>query len=140
MEFALERFVDAQRSSYAQALAELRRGRKQGHWMWFLFPQLRGLGHSAMARHYGIGSLEEARAYLAHPLLGQRLHECTAALLTHEASAEEMLGVIDAMKLRSSMTLFERAAPEEPLFGKCLGRFYDGERDGATLRLLEQAA
>ena len=140
MAYALERFVDAQQTVYDEALAELRRGRKNGHWMWFIFPQLRGLGRSAMAQHYGIASIEEARAYLAHPLLGERLRECTAAVLTHEVRAEEMLGSIDAMKLQSSMTLFECARVEDPLFGKCLDRFFEGRRDTATLRLLESDA
>ena len=123
--------------SYEHALAELRAGRKQSHWMWFVFPQLEGLGRSDTARRYAIHSLEEAREYLADAVLGARLRESAAALLEHEdASAEEMLGSIDALKLRSSMTLFELAAGREPLFARVLERFYGGVRDDATLRLL----
>jgi uncharacterized protein (DUF1810 family) len=135
----LQRFVNAQDEggTYARALAELRAGRKVSHWMWFVFPQLAGLGSSAMAQRYAIGSLPEARAYLEHPLLGQRLRECARALLGIEGrSAEQIMGAIDAVKLRSSMTLFSRAAPEEPLFVAVLDRYYGGERDEATERLL----
>jgi uncharacterized protein (DUF1810 family) len=134
----LERFVEAQEDGaiYARALAELRAGRKQSHWMWFVFPQIAGLGSSPMARVYAIGSLEEARAYLAHPILGPRLRECAAALFAADSSlgAEEILGGIDALKLRSSMTLFAGAAPEERRFGAVLERFYAGEPDPETLR------
>jgi uncharacterized protein (DUF1810 family) len=136
----LQRFVDAQEDAaiYARALAELRAGRKQGHWIWFVFPQIAGLGRSPMSQAYAIRSLEEARAYLAHPLLGPRLRESTEALLAAApgASAEAILGGIDAIKVRSSMTLFHRAAPEERLFGDALDRFYGGEVDPETdLRL-----
>src|SRR3954454_3991697 len=107
----LDRFVAAQAPVYATVLAELRAGRKQSHWMWFVFPQLAGLGRSATALFYGIASADEARAYLAHPLLGARLRECLAALSAHEGgSAEAIFGVVDAMKLRSSITLFEAVA------------------------------
>jgi len=135
--FDLDRFVEAQRAVYEAALAELKRGRKESHWMWFVFPQMAGLGHSATARHYGIVSLAEAQAYLAHPLLGARLGECCEALLGHDLPADAMLGPVDSMKLKSSMTLFERPAPDEPLFAQCLDRFFAGERDQATLRLLD---
>ncbi|HEU5104690.1 MAG TPA: DUF1810 domain-containing protein [Solirubrobacterales bacterium] len=130
----LQRFLDAQDSggTYERALAELRAGRKVSHWMWFVFPQRAGLGQSAMSREYAIESPEEARAYVEHPVLGPRLIECAEALLTHEdKSAEEIMGQIDAVKLRSSMTLFARVAPEQPLFRRVLERFYAGEADPA---------
>lgn len=133
--YRLQRFVDAQddAGTYAQALRELRAGRKTTHWMWFVFPQIAGLGHSAMARAYAILSVDEARAYLAHPVLGPRLRECTGALLAlGGVTAESVLGGIDAMKLRSSMTLFARAAPGEPLFGQVIDRLFDGVEDDAT--------
>jgi uncharacterized protein (DUF1810 family) len=136
--FHLQRFVDAQEDAaiYARALAELRAGRKQGHWIWFVFPQIAGLGRSPMSQAYAIRSLEEARAYLAHPLLGPRLRESTEALLAAGpgASAEAILGGIDAIKVRSSMTLFHRAAPGERLFADALARFYGGEADPETDR------
>jgi uncharacterized protein (DUF1810 family) len=134
----LERFVAAQDGVYPQALAELRGGRKHGHWMWFVFPQLAGLGRSATARFYAIASAAEARAYLAHPLLGPRLAECARALLAHRARrAEAILGPIDAMKLRSSMTLFEAVAGDPAPFAAVLDAFFGGERDAATLGLLD---
>ena len=132
----LRRFIEAQDvgGAYDRALVELRRGRKQSHWMWFVFPQLRGLGHSAMAVRYGIASLEEARAYLAHPVLGPRLLECAAILADADGrSAQAILGSIDAVKLRSSMTLFALAAPDEPVFGRVLDRLFGGSPDPATL-------
>lgn len=133
----LERFVDAQRPVYAQVLAELRSGRKTSHWMWFVFPQLAGLGTSAMSRRYAIGSLAEAQAYLDHPLLGARLRECAGLLLaTGGDRAEAILGPIDALKLRSSMTLFQRTAPTEPLFTDVLQRFFGGIPDPATDAIL----
>lgn len=135
----LERFVEAQDAggTYAQALRELRAGRKTSHWMWFVFPQVAGLGHSAMAQTYAITSLDQARDYLAHPVLGARLRECTAALLTHAGqSAEQILGGVDALKLRSSMTLFARADPREPAFVTVLEAFYGGDPDGRTEQLL----
>jgi len=136
--FDLQRFVDAQAPVYRQALAELPAGRKRSHWMWFVFPQLRGLGHSAMAQRYGIGSLEEAAAYLRHPLLGERLRSCCEALLGIEGqSALDILGSPDDLKLRSSMTLFARAAPEEPLFDRVLARYWaEAPRDERTEQLL----
>ncbi|HEV2791043.1 MAG TPA: DUF1810 domain-containing protein [Solirubrobacterales bacterium] len=156
MDHDLQRFVDAQDSggTYDRALAELRAGRKTSHWMWFVFPQLTGLGRSEMSRRYAIASLDEAQAYLEHPVLGPRLVECCKALLTHEGkSADEILGTIDATKLRSSTTLFARAAelasPRETaytavsrglgdaqVFAEVLERYFDGEPDPATERLL----
>jgi len=132
----LGRFVTAQDGSYAAALGELRRGRKTSHWMWFVFPQLRGLGRSATAQHYGIGSLDEARAYLAHPALGPRLLETTAAVLAAPGSAEAVLGTIDALKLRSSMTLFAAAADDPAPFQAVLDRWFDGAPDQATIEML----
>jgi uncharacterized protein (DUF1810 family) len=136
----LQRFVDAQEDAaiYARTLAELRAGRKQSHWIWFVFPQIAGLGSSPISRVYAISSLEEARAYLAHPLLGPRLRECCEALLAADPTltAEQILGGIDALKLRSSMTLFHRAAPEEPIFAAVLARFYGNEPDPVTDHLL----
>lgn len=138
-DFDLERFVAAQDEggTYERALAELRAGRKTSHWMWFVFPQLDGLGRSPTARAYAIFSLEEARAYLAHPLLGPRLRACADALLglggDDPAAA---MGPIDAIKLRSSMTLFARADPGDERFPGVLRRYYGGEEDEATLALL----
>jgi uncharacterized protein (DUF1810 family) len=133
MPFDLDRFVKAQEHAYVEALDELRRGRKTGHWIWFIFPQVAGLGRSEMSRQFAITSLEEARAYLAHALLGVRVRECAAALLsTSDRSAEDILGTIDAVKVRSSMTLFHRAAPDEPVFAEVLERFYGGIPDAAT--------
>ena len=133
--YDLERFALAQdaRETYASAVAELRAGRKTGHWMWFVFPQIAGLGISPMSRRYAISSLEEARLYLAHPILGERLEEC-ARILTELSggTAHDIFGSIDAMKLRSSMTLFARAAPESPLFREVLDRYFDGLADEAT--------
>jgi uncharacterized protein (DUF1810 family) len=129
----LERFVSAQERDYDQVLVELRRGRKTSHWIWFIFPQIAGLGHSEMSRRFAIASLDEARAYLAHPVLGARLRECAGLLLaTDGRSADEILGGIDAIKVRSSMTLFHRAAPKEPVFRAVLDRFYGGVADPAT--------
>lgn len=137
---ALERFVSAQdaRGTYDAALAELRAGRKTSHWMWFVFPQLAGLGLSETSRRYAISSLDEARAYLAHPVLGPRLQECARALLGLDGrTATEILGPVDALKLRSSLTLFARAAPEDPVFGEVLDRYFDGRPDEATDALLD---
>ena len=132
----LERFVLAQDHGYPGILDELRHGLKVGHWIWFIFPQAAGLGRSEMSRRYAIASLDEARAYLAHPILGRRLRECAAALLaTDGRTAEQILGPIDAMKVRSSMTLFRLAAPDEDLFGAVLDRYYDGIADAATVAL-----
>ncbi|MDO9407652.1 DUF1810 domain-containing protein [Patulibacter sp.] len=133
--FDLERFVEAQDAgdTYGAAVAELSRGRKTSHWMWFVFPQVAGLGSSPTARRFAISGLEEARAYLRHPVLGPRLRESVDALLAVTgASAEEVLGGIDALKLRSSMTLFLRAAPDEERFSDVLHRHYGGRTDDAT--------
>jgi uncharacterized protein (DUF1810 family) len=135
--FDLERFVQAQQAVYAAVCAELRAGAKRSHWMWFIFPQLRGLGSSPSAQHYGLASLAEARAYLDHPVLGARLRECTRCLLLLEGrSAAEILGYPDELKLRSCLTLFERAAPQEELFGEALRKYYGGQPDVRTLELL----
>ncbi len=135
----LQRFLDAQDAggTYGRALAELTAGRKTSHWMWFVFPQLAGLGQSEMSRRYAIASLAEARAYAEHPVLGERLRDCCQALQRHrDRDAVAILGGIDAMKLRSSMTLFAAAVPGEPLFARVLDAFYAGEPDSATERLL----
>jgi uncharacterized protein (DUF1810 family) len=138
MAFDLERFVAAQRGIYDQALGELRAGRKQSHWIWFVFPQLAGLGRSETARFNGISGAAEARAYLAHPLLGRRLRECAEALLAHAGQRPEaILGSVDALKLRSSMTLFEAVAADPAPFVAVLDAFFGGERDAATLNLLD---
>ena len=133
--YDLQRFVDAQDrgGTYDRALQELRDGRKTSHWMWFVFPQIAGLGRSPMAQRYAISSLDEARAYLAHPVLGDRLRESARALTGLGTSDPgEVLGGIDAVKLRSSMTLFARAAPGEPLFAQVLDRYFGGAADDAT--------
>ena len=135
----LERFVQAQDAggTYEQALRELRAGWKTSHWMWFVFPQVAGLGRSATAQAYAIASLQEARDYLAHPVLGPRLRECTEAVLTHtDRTADQIFGGIDALKLRSSMTLFARADPAEPAFAAVLDAFYGGEADERTEQIL----
>ena len=135
----LQRFVDAQQGVIDTVLAELRAGSKQSHWMWFIFPQLTELGRSPPARFYGIGSLEEARAYLEHSQLGPRLRECVDALQqwAGKRSAEEILGSIDAIKLRSSLTLFDRIEPGS-LFEQALLNFFRGGRDELTLALLDR--
>lgn len=134
---ALERFVLAQQRDYVRALAELQLGRKTTHWIWYVLPQLRGLGRSAMAWEYGLDGRGEAMAYAAHPLLGPRLLQCVQALLQHEdRSAAQILGEVDALKLRSCLTLFAEVAPHEACFAQALQRFYGGQADPATLRLL----
>ena len=141
----LTRFVAAQEDVYGQAPRRAPGGPQPGHWMWFVFPQIAGLGTSPTARRYAIASADEARAYLAHPLLGTRLRDCTCTLLAHRGSRATLdiaiLGPIDAVKLRSSMTLFERVGGEDdPWFGPCSRRpFFAGERDAATDELLESA-
>jgi uncharacterized protein (DUF1810 family) len=133
----LQRFVQAQERDYPQALAELRAGRKTSHWIWYVLPQLRGLGSSPMSQHYGLAGRDEAATYAAHPLLGPRLVDCVQAMLGHpELSALQILGEVDALKFRSCLTLFAEVAPGEPCFRQALQRFYGGERDAATLRLL----
>lgn len=137
--FDLQRFVIAQDEggTFARALAELREGRKRSHWMWFVFPQIAGLGRSPAARHYAIGSAAEGRAYAAHPVLGPRLiHSARTLCDLGGSDPVAVLGATDALKLRSSMTLFEAVAPDEPVFGEVLDRFYAGERDPQTLRRL----
>jgi uncharacterized protein (DUF1810 family) len=135
--FKLRRFVDAQQGAFKQALAELDAGVKRTHWMWFIFPQLAGLGSSPAAQFYAIASLEEARSYLAHPLLGPRLKECVEAILpwAGRRTAVQILGTVDALKLRSSMTLFGEIEPAGP-FVAALRAFYGGEPDQRTLALL----
>jgi uncharacterized protein (DUF1810 family) len=135
----LERFVVAQGNddSYDAVLAELRRGRKTSHWMWYVFPQVAGLGHSPMSQRYAISSVEEARAYLEHPVLGTRLLDAARIVgSTQGRTADQIFGPVDAQKLRSSMTLFLRAAPHEPVFSDVLQQFYAGEPDATTDRLL----
>jgi uncharacterized protein (DUF1810 family) len=136
----LEGFVEAQSGVFEGAVDELRRGRKVGHWIWFIFPQLVGLGRSPTSQRYALRSLAEARAYLAHPLLGPRLRECAEVLLAapQGRSAIDIFGELDALKVRSSMTLFHRAAPEERLLRAVLDRFYDGRPDERTDELLNR--
>lgn len=132
-----ERFLLAQDGTYADATHELAAGRKESHWMWFIFPQVAGLGNSSTTIYYAINSLADAKSYAAHPILGARLRECTSLLLAATGStAVEIMGRIDAMKLHSSMTLFHAAVPEELEFGEVLDRFYAGVQDAATLRIL----
>jgi uncharacterized protein (DUF1810 family) len=131
--YRLSRFVEAQAGTHDRALAELRAGRKTGHWMWFVFPQVAGLGRSPTAQHYAVSGLDEARAYLAHPVLGPRLVECAQALLDLPGGdAVAVLGGIDAVKLRSSMTLFARADPAQPVFRAVLAKYFGAEEDEAT--------
>ncbi len=140
-EYGLERFVDAQDqgATYQHAVDELRRGQKTSHWIWFIFPQIAGLGRSPTSRHYAISSLEEARNYLRHPVLGRRLLECSEIVATTEhKTALEIFGPIDAQKLRSSMTLFMRAAPEQLLFQQVLDRYFEGRPDTATDDLIDR--
>ena len=141
-EFDLERFVDAQQGVYEQALAELEAGRKRTHWMWFIFPQLRGLGHSSTAEFYGIGSLNEARAYIAHPLLGPRLILCTEAVLgISDRSLQAIFGSPDDMKFRSSMTLFVLAAGNpDSVFQRALDRYCGGRMDERTVGICDASA
>lgn len=138
--FDLARFVQAQANSYDQALAEIRGGRKRSHWMWYVFPQIDGLGFSAMSRRYSIKSAAEAAAYLAHPVLGKRLVECCEAALGVEGrSAREIFGSPDDMKLRSCATLFASVAPSGSVFARLIDKHFGGARDDATLRLLDAA-
>lgn len=136
---SLERFLDAQALTYADALAEIRKGAKRSHWMWFVFPQLAGLGRSATAQHFAVRSTDEARAYLDHPVLGSRYRECVTALQDLPGSDPiAVFGPVDAMKLCSSLTLFEAVQPA-PLFAVALDRWFGGGRDARTLELLESA-
>jgi uncharacterized protein (DUF1810 family) len=137
--YDLQRFIAAQDAAgtYERALSELRAGHKRSHWIWFVFPQIAGLGNSANARTYAVSSLAEAKAYVANPVLGRRLLECAGALIEVEAtSAVKILGETDARKLRSSMTLFAAAAPDELLFAQVLDRYFDGATDVATMQRL----
>jgi uncharacterized protein (DUF1810 family) len=135
--FDLQRFVDAHAPVYERVRQELKVGRKQSHWMWFIFPQVAGLGQSPMSIRFAIGSLDEAKAYLAHPVLGARLRECARLTLDVEAkTARHIFGSIDEMKFRSSMTLFARAAPDEDIFQRCLDKYFAGASDPATLAKL----
>jgi uncharacterized protein (DUF1810 family) len=135
--YNLSRFVQAQEQTYEQALSELRLGRKQSHWMWYVFPQLDGLGSSPITKLYSIKSEDEARAYLKHPTLGPRLVECAEVILSVDGkSAREILGSPDDLKLKSCATLFAQLSPPGSVFERILEKFYDGERDAATLRLL----
>jgi len=134
----LDRFISAQAHCYEAVRVELQAGRKTSHWMWFIFPQLDGLGQSAMAKRYAIRSRKEANDYLSHPMLGARLLECTGLMLVVKGkSAFEILGTPDDLKFRSSMTLFAEVAGDESVFRKALDRFYDGKRDMRTLELLK---
>jgi uncharacterized protein (DUF1810 family) len=135
--FDLQRFVAAQAPVYERVRAELKNGRKHSHWMWFIFPQIAGLGHSAMAQRYAISSLGEAEAYLKHPVLGARLRECTRLVLQVDGrSANEILGSPDDMKFHSCLTLFARAAPDEELFNAALDKYFDGRDDALTITRL----
>ena len=136
----LERFLDGQRFGYDTALAEMVKGRKMNHWIWYIFPQIKGLGHSPNAQFYGIRDLDEAREYLAHPVLGQRLREITNAVLTHKGEDiyEIMGSSIDALKFRSSMTLFDLVSPDD-IFAQALDAFYEGKRDKRTIELSEKS-
>ncbi len=135
----LYRFIEAQQKFYSIALEEIRHGRKQSHWIWYIFPQLKGLGHSFNSNYYGISGKEEAMLYLNHPILGYRLREITQALLDlpTELTARKVLGPIDALKLKSSMTLFYIVSKED-IFFRVLNRFYDGNQDNKTINILNQ--
>ena len=138
--FDLERFVVAQAPVYERVRAELAAGAKASHWMWFIFPQLRGLGRSAMAEHFGLAGRAEAKAYLAHPLLGARLRDCTRLVLdVNNKTAHEIFGTPDDLKFHSSMTLFAAVAPEEDIFSRALDRYFGGQRDSATENILGAA-
>jgi uncharacterized protein (DUF1810 family) len=137
--FDLERFVEAQAAVYASVVAELRAGAKRSHWMWFIFPQMKGLGHSAQALHFGIDSLDEAEAYLRHPVLGARLDECTSLVNRIVGkSAYQIFDTPDEMKFRSSMTLFHRADPASEVFSNALEKYFGGVPDAATLQMLQR--
>ncbi len=135
--YNLQRFVDAQSPVFEQVISELRQGRKRGHWMWFIFPQIGGLGHSATAARFAISSRQEAEAYLDHPILGPRLRECTRLLtLVEGRTIQEILGYPDDLKFRSSLTLFARVTPGDRIFQDALDKFYGGESDAMTLERL----
>ena len=135
--FDLDRFVDAQAPLYDEVRRELKAGRKQSHWMWFIFPQIAGLGQSPMSIRFAIASLDEAKAYLAHPVLGARLRECARLTLdVEDRTARDIFGPVDEMKFRSSMTLFAEAAPDEDVFRRCIDKYFAGSPDPATLARL----
>lgn len=137
--FNLERFVTAQRGTYPDALNELRHGQKDGHWMWFIFPQIQGLGSSEMAKRYAIEGLSEANAYLQHSILGQRLSECSKAILAIDGySATDIFGYPDDAKLKSSMTLFAQAGEPDSIFSKVLAKYFDGQMDARTIEILKR--
>lgn len=137
MNFDLERFIEAQNPVYSQVCRELRQGLKQGHWMWFIFPQLKGLGRSSMANRFGIAGAEEARAYLAHPVLGPRLEECTSLVNGVESvSAGELFGYPDDLKFRSSMTLFAHVSSGSNVFADALNKYFAGDPDSLTLAMI----
>ena len=137
--YNLHRFLDAQAPTYDTVLSELRPGRKSNHWIWFIFPQIAGLGHSDMARTFAIGSLDEAKAYLQHPVLGARLRECTQLVLNVEGrNAEEIFGYPDNLKFRSCMTLFMTATTDNQIFKDALHKYFDGQPDQSTLDILVQ--
>jgi uncharacterized protein (DUF1810 family) len=141
VDYSLERFIDAQRDTYQGALSEIARGRKQTHWIWYIFPQVVGLGRSGMAQRFAIRSLDEAQAYLAHPILGKRLLECVAALQDLPMSDPEVVfGTVDSVKVRSSLSLFAVADPEQRLFSAALDRWYKGARDVRTAEILASIA
>lgn len=132
--YDLQRFIDAQQPVFDRVIAELKQGRKRGHWIWFIFPQLKGLGHSSNSEFFGISSLQEAAAYVQHPVLGPRLMQCTELVNSVEgSSAEDIFGEIDAMKFRSSMTLFAKAAPDNQIFADAIGKYFGGRLDGLTI-------
>ena len=136
--FDLQRFLDAQEEDFEYAVAELRAGSKRSHWMWYIFPQIAGLGHSSMARRYAISSLDEADAYLKHPVLGPRLLECTELVnAVEDRTIHQIFGSPDDMKFRSCMTLFARAAGDDSVFGAALRRYFDGEADRLTVERLK---
>jgi uncharacterized protein (DUF1810 family) len=135
--YNLQRFLEAQAAVFDRVLAELGEGRKRSHWMWFVFPQIAGLGSSGTAQHFAISGLDEAAAYLAHPILGARLSQCTQLVnQISTATIEQIFGYPDHLKFRSSMTLFAKAAPSDPIFRAALDRYFDGQPDDATLALL----
>ena len=137
--YPLHRFLDAQEGVYDTVLAELRAGRKSSHWIWFIFPQIAGLGHNAMAQQFAIASLDEAKSYLKHPVLDPRLHECTQLVLdVNGRSAEEIFGYPDHLKFRSCMTLFLTAATDNTIFNDALLKYFDGKPDQLTLDILAQ--
>lgn len=139
--YNLQRFVEAQNPLSDAVVAELVEGHKRSHWMWYFFPQLRGLGASYKSTHFGISGIDEARAYLRHPVLGPRLRACTRLVIGHtDSSAVDIFGAIDAWKFRSCMTLFEQAAPPDPLFKLALTQFFAGDRDDMTLEMLRAVA